>query len=111
MFLCVVRLRGLRLDRDRRVATLVKLRPVGDRTYHVAGAQSERRSQCRQGCDQHGDDDLDNLLLGHSAYSKLGLTYFCATVYANRLVYLLCALKAASSVARSEGSARAVRAA
>ena len=67
VFLCIVRLRGLRLNHDACVAALIVLRPVGHRPYHVARTQSERRPQCRQGCDQHGDDDLDNLLLAHSA--------------------------------------------
>ena len=42
---------------------------------------------------------------------KSGLTYFCATVYAKRDRYFFCALNAASRVARSVGSARAVLAA
>ena len=67
MFLCIVTLYGARLDDDARVAFLVVLTLVRDRTYHVAARQSERSAQRRQGRNQRGDDDLDNLLPGHSA--------------------------------------------
>ena len=67
MFLCIVTLYGARLDDDARVALLVVLTLVRDRTYHVAARQSERGAQRRQRSDQHANNDLDNLLPGHSA--------------------------------------------
>ena len=67
MFLSIVTFYGAGLDDDGCVTFLVVLTLVRNRPYHVATRQTERRSECSQRCDQHGDDDLDNLLLAHSA--------------------------------------------
>ena len=79
-FLATVGLRGLGHDGGCGVAVL-NVRCT--RTHHprrCATLQSESCTQRRQCRNQYGDDDLDNLLLTHGAYAKLGLTYFCATV-------------------------------
>jgi len=64
---CIVGLDRLGLDNDRRVGFLPVLTLGRHRPRHVTTRQSERGAQCRQCCDQHGDDDFDNLLPGHSA--------------------------------------------
>ena len=67
LFGSVVRLNRFGLDGDGGVATLVKLRSVGDGSHDVAGTQSERGSQSRQRCDEDADDDFDDLLFVHNA--------------------------------------------
>ena len=65
---CVVGLGGLGLDHDGRVATLVILRFVGDGPHHIAGRESECRTQCRQSRDEHRNDDFDDLLFLHNTF-------------------------------------------
>ena len=65
----VVRLRNACLDHHRRVAALVELGFVADGPHHIARTQPECRSQRRQCRDEHGDDDFDDLLFGHSFFS------------------------------------------
>ena len=62
----VVSLDRLGLDDDGCVTPLVVLALVRNRPRHVTTRQSERGAQCRQCCNQHGDDDFDNLLLTHN---------------------------------------------
>jgi len=64
---CVVGLDRFRLDDDRGVASLVVLTLGRHRSGHVTTRQSERGAQCRQRCDQHANNDLDNLLLTHNS--------------------------------------------
>ena len=66
MFRRIVTFDGLCLDRDGGVSALEELRPIGDGAYNVAGTQSERRSECRERCNQHRQDDFDKLFLVHS---------------------------------------------
>ena len=67
LFAGVVGLSGSCLNHDAGVAALVELALVGDGSHYVARTQPERRSQRRQRCYQHGDDDFSNLLLGHNS--------------------------------------------
>ena len=62
----IVLFNRLRHDGTGRVASLVVLALRGDGPRHVAGTQSERRTQRRQRRYQHGDDDLNNLLPCHT---------------------------------------------
>ena len=66
-FTSIVTFDGFRLDNDTRVASLVVLTLGRHRSGHVTTRQPERSAQCRQRSDQHGDDDLDNLLLTHNS--------------------------------------------
>ena len=61
----IVRLDSLRLNDHGRVGFLPVLTLRGDRSCHVARTQPESRSQRRQRCNQHGDDNLNDLLLCH----------------------------------------------
>ena len=65
ILLGVVGLGSLRLDHDRGVAALVELGLVGDRPYDVTGVEADGCSQCREGCDKHRNNDLDDLLFAH----------------------------------------------
>ena len=67
MLFGVVGLGGFGLDHNRGVAALVILRLVRDRTNDVTGVESDGSSKCRQGCDEHRDDDFDDFDFGHSA--------------------------------------------
>ena len=66
-FTSIVRFDGLRLDDHTRVTLLQVLTLGRYGSRYVTARQSERGAQCRQRCDQHGDDDLDNLLLAHNS--------------------------------------------
>ena len=62
----VIRLDGLRLNDHGRVGFLPVLAFGGDRPCHIARTQPESRSQRRQCRNQHGDDNLNDLLLTHN---------------------------------------------
>jgi len=62
----IIRLDGFCLDDDVCVTPLVVLALVGDCPGNVTTRQSERCSECRECCDEHRDDDFDNLLLTHN---------------------------------------------
>ena len=74
MFFPTVRFRGFGHDSGRCVAMLDVRRT---RTHHPrrgATLQSHRCTQCRQCCDQHRDDDFDNLLFSHNSLILTGET-------------------------------------
>ena len=62
----IVGLDGLRLNHYTRVGFLLVLDFGGDRPCRMARTQSESRSQRRQCRNQHGDDNLNDLLLCHN---------------------------------------------
>ena len=62
----VIRLGGFRLDHDRGVAALIKFRLVRDGTNDVAGRESHCGAKGGECCDEHRDDDFENLLAFHS---------------------------------------------
>ena len=62
----IIRLDSLRLDDHGRVGFLPVLGLGGDGSCHVARTQLESRSQRRQCRNQHGDDNLNDLLLCHN---------------------------------------------
>ena len=66
MFRGVIALDCFGLDRDGGVSALEELRPIGDGSYDVAGTQSERRSECCKRCNEHRQDDFDDLFPCHS---------------------------------------------
>ena len=45
---------------------MIELRFVGDRPDDVAGVEAEGCSECRECCDEHRDDDFQNLFSVHS---------------------------------------------
>ena len=63
----IVLLDRLRLNDARRVTFLPVLALRSHRPGHVARTQSERGSQRRQRSYQHGDDNLNDLFLGHDS--------------------------------------------
>ena len=60
LFGSVIGLCGLGLNHDRGVASLVKLRFVGDRSNHIATVHSHRGAECRECRNQHREDDFDD---------------------------------------------------
>ena len=63
---CIVTLNSFSNNLATGVASLVELGLVRDRPYHVAGAQPERGTQCRQSGDEDTDDDFDDLVFAHN---------------------------------------------
>ena len=62
----IVTFRYTSYDSTSGIPTLIELRFVGDRPDDVAGVEAERRSECRECCDEHRDDDFQNLFPVHS---------------------------------------------
>ena len=67
LFRRVVTFSYFRLNHHGCVAALVELGFVGDGSYHVAGRKSEGSSECRERCDEHRDDNFNDLLFGHNS--------------------------------------------
>ena len=65
LFGCVVGLGGFRLDHDRGVAALIKLRLVRDGPNNVTGRESHCGAKGSECCDEHRDNDFNDLLLFH----------------------------------------------
>ena len=62
----IVTFRYTSYDSTSGIPTLIVLRFVGDRPDDVAGVEADSRSECRECCDEHRDDDFQNLFPVHS---------------------------------------------
>ena len=54
---------------------MIELRFVGDRSDDVAGVEAKGRSERRECCDKHRDDDFDKIFSVHSCF-VLGLVLY-----------------------------------
>jgi len=67
LFRRVVTFGDARLNHHGGVAALLELAFVGYRPNDVTTLQTECGTESCQGCDQHTDDDFDDLLPGHNS--------------------------------------------